>query len=331
MLRSRVMSARRAVLGLTLLIVGLPAWAGIWPDQLGGCAKRGSKPTALGDRALWDEYGLLQAEQAEYAGCANRFQVEAYRFKDATGAMAAFEWQRPVDGRPSKLARLSVETGNGALLVYNNYLLRFTRWKPAANDLPPFLEALRDVSEAPLPTLQDYLPAGNLVPGSERYVLGPVGLEKFESRVPPSVAAFHLGTEVCVAQYRTKSEPLKIAIFSYPTPQIARQRLAEFEKLPGAMAKRSGPLVAAILSPSDPDEAERLLSGVRYQTNITLSERVPTLRDNVGNLIINIFMLIGLLLGVFLVVGLVFGFLKRWLGWGSSKEAMIVLHLDDRW
>jgi len=70
---------------------------------------------------------------------------------------------------------------------------------------------------------------------------------------------------------------------------------------------------------------------VRYQTNITLSERVPTLRDNVGNLIINIFMLIGLLLGVFLVVGLVFGFLKRWLGWGSSKEAMIVLHLDDRW
>jgi hypothetical protein len=325
------MSARRAVLGLALLVGGLPVWAGTWPDQLGGCAKRGSKPTPLAERALWDEYGLLQAERAEYAGCANRFQVEVYRFKDSTGAMAAFEWQRPVDGRPSKLAPLSVETRNGALLVYHNYLFRFTRWKPAANDLPPFLGALRDVSQAPLPTLQDHLPAGNLVPGSERYVLGPAGLEKFESRVPPSVAAFHLGAEVCLAQYRTKSEPLKLAIFSYPTPQIARQRLVEFEKLSGAMAKRSGPLVTVILSPSDPDEAERLLSGVRYQANITMSERVPTLRDNPGDLIINIFMLIGLLLGVFLVVGLVFGFLKRWLGWGSSKEAMILLHLDDRW
>lgn len=324
------MSAGRAVLGLTLLIGGLPAWAGIWPDQLGGCAKGGSKPTALADRALWDEYGLLQAEQAEYAGCANRFQVEVYRFKDSTGAMAAFQWHRPADGRASKLAPLSVETANGALLVYHNYLLRFTRWKPAANDLPPLLGALRDVNQSPLPTLQDYLPAGNLVPGSERYVLGPVGLEKFESRVPPSVAAFHLGAEVCVAQYRTKSEPLKIAIFSYPTPQIARQRLAAFEKLPGAMAKRSGPLVTAILSPSDPDEAERLLAGVRYQATITLSERMPTWRDNVGDLLINIFMLIGLLLGVFLVVGLVFGFLKRWLGWGSSKEPMILLHLEDR-
>jgi hypothetical protein len=280
---------------------------------------------------MWGEYGLLQAEQAEYADCANRFQVEAYRFKDSTGAMAAFEWQRPVDGRPSKLAPLSVETASGALLVYHNYLLRFTRWKPAANDLPPFLEALRDVSQAPLPTLQDHLPAGNLVPGSERYVLGPVGLEKFESRVPPSVAAFHLGAEVCVAQYRTRSGPLKIAIFSYPTPQIARQRLAEFEKLPGAMAKRAGPLVTVILSPSDPDEAERLLSGVRYQANITMSERVPTLKDNVGDLLLNIFMLTGLLLAMCLVGGLVFGFLKGWLGWGSSREAMIVLHLDDRW
>jgi len=324
-------SLRHGLLGLAMLIGGLPVWAGIWPDQLGGCSKGEAKPAALANRALWDEYGLLQADRAEYAGCANQFQVEAYRFKDSTGAMAAFQWQHPVDGHPSKLAPMSVETGNGALLVYRNYLLRFIRWTPAAIDLPPFLGALRDVSQAPLPTLQDHLPAGNLIPGSERYVVGPLGLQIFESRVPPSVAAFHLGAEACIAQYRTKSEPLKIAIFSYPTPQIARQRLVEFEKLPGALAKRSGPLVTVILSPSDPDEAERLLSGVRYQGQITLSERTPTLRDNVGNLIINIFMLIGLLLGVFLVVGLVFGFLRGWLGWGRSKEAMILLHLEDRW
>ncbi|MGA2326720.1 MAG: DUF6599 family protein [Bryobacteraceae bacterium] len=330
MLRSVVMSTPSALLGWAVLVSGLPAWTSVWPDQLGGCVKRASKPAALADRALWDEYGLQQAELAEYSGCANPFQVEAFRLNDSTGAMAAFEWQRPAGSRPSKLAPLSAETGNGTLLVYHNCLLRFTRWKPEAADLQPFLESLRDVSQAPLPTLKDYLPAGNLVPNSERYVLGPAGLDRFEPRIPPSVAAFHLGAEVCLAQYRTKSDPLKMAIFSYPTPQIARQRLAEFEKLTGAMAKRSGPLVAVILSPSDADEAERLLAGVRYQANITLSERAPTLRDNVGNLIINIFMLIGLLMGVFLVVGLVFGFLKRWTGWGSSEEPMILLHLEDR-
>ena len=44
-----------------------------------------------------------------------------------------------------------------------------------------------------------------------------------------------------------------MAIFNYPTPQIAMQQVPDFEKLPGAMAKRSGPMVAVVLSPADPD------------------------------------------------------------------------------
>ena len=103
------MSTPSALLGWAVLVWGLPGWAAVWPDQLGGCAKGASKPAALADRALWDEYGLVQAEQAEYSGCANPFKVEAFRLKDSTGAMAAFEWQRPANSRPSKLAPLSVE------------------------------------------------------------------------------------------------------------------------------------------------------------------------------------------------------------------------------
>ena len=329
MLRSVGVTAPRVLAGLALLVCW-PAWASIWPDQLGGCLKQASRPLAPADRGLWDEYGLQQAEQAEYVGCASPFQAEAYRLKDATGALAAFEWRRPAEGHPSKLAPLAVETGDGVLLVYNNYLLRFTAWKPGADALRPFFETLRDVNQAPLPELKDYLPSGNLVPNSERYVLGPAGLDKFEPRIPPSVAAFHLSAEAALARYRTKSDPLQLAIFSYPTPQIARQRLAEFEKLPGAMAKRSGPLVAVVVSPSDPDAAERLLSEVRYQANITFNERVPNARDNVGNLILAVFNLIGLLLGACLVIGLTFGFMRRWIHWGRAEEPMILLHLQDR-
>ena len=38
------------------------------------------------------------------------------------------------------------------------------------------------------------LPADGLIPNSERYILGPVSLDRFEPRIPPSVAAFHLGS-----------------------------------------------------------------------------------------------------------------------------------------
>ena len=70
------------------------------------------------------------------------------------------------------------------------------------------------------------------------------------------------------------------------------------------MVKRSGPLVAVILAPPDPDAAERLLGQVRYQADVTRDEYVPTRRDNIGNLVINAFILIGILLAFSLVSGL---------------------------
>src|SRR5262249_33510810 len=125
---------------------------------------------------------------------------------------------------------------------------------------------------------------------------------------------------------------LTLAIFSYPTPSIARDRHAEMQKLPGALAKRTGPLVAVVLSPPNAEDAERVLSQVRYQAAISWDERVPTRRDNIGDLIINAFLLIGILLAFSLVAGLAFGgfrLLRRGVA-GAEPEAMTTLHLSDR-
>lgn len=320
----------RLCLSLSLVLAGVPAQAAIWPDQLGSWVKTGSKPATVTDRAMWDEYGLQQAEQAEYAAGAKRFQATAFRLKDPTGALAAFEWQRPADSRPSKLGALAATIADGVLLLHHNYLFQFAGWKPESADLQGFFDQLRDVDRGPLPTLKDYLPSANLIANSERYVLGPAALDRFEPQIPPSAAAFHLGTEAQLGRFQAKSGSIGLAIFSYPTPQIARARQPEFEKLPGAMVKRTGPLLAVILSPSDPDAAERVLSEVRYEATFTWTERVPTARDNVGDLIVNIFNLAGILMGLFLVGGLAFAFLRRWIGWGRSEEPMILLHLEDR-
>ena len=55
---------------------------------------------------------------------------------------------------------------------------------------------------------------------------------------------------------------------------------------------------------------------------------VPTRRDNVGDLMVNIFMLVGIILAVIIPAGLIVGVLRR-LGWGTSGDAMTVLHLED--
>jgi len=308
--------------------------AAIWPEQLGPFTRGPIQPVVITNAAVWGEYGLAASEQAEYSSGSRRFTAVAWRFKDPTGAMAAFQWQRPSGAVPSKLGQLAVETPDSVVLAFHNYLLRLIGWKPEASDLAPLLESLPQIDQSSLPTLPGYMPAADRVPNSERYVLGPASLAQFEPRIPPSVAAFHLGTEAQLAQFKAKGAAISMAVFSYPTPNLARDRADAFSKLPGALVKRTGPLVAVTLSPSDPDEAERILAKVQYQATITWNERLPTARDNVGNLILNILILTGLLVLFCAGAGVAFGgfrvLARRYLKGWVDEEPMIMLHLGDR-
>ena len=311
-----------------LLLLSAGAQAAIWPDQVGEYKKSSSKAVVVEDRPLWDEYGLKQTEQAEYAAGVKQFTGTAYRFQDPTGAFGAFEWQRPAGSKPSKLGDLGAQTGDGVWFLFGNYLIRLEGWKPPQlEDLANVLELLPGLDRSALPTV--HLPERGLQANSERYVIGPVGLEQFERGVQPAVAAFSLGAEVEIGQYDTAAGKMQLAVFSYPTPQIAIQQVRQFQGLPGVMAKRAGPLVAVILSPQEPNAAERLLALVRYNGIVTEAERLPTAKDNVAELLITIFTLTGILLVLCLVAGLAVAVLRR-LGWGTSGDPMVLLHLEDR-
>ena len=136
-----------------------------------------------------------------------------------------------------------------------------------------------------MPVLPAYLPNGDLAPNSERYITGPASLSRFAPEISPSLAGFHFGAEAQTGVFHSPKGDMRLEIFNYPTPQIAMDKVAEFQKLPGAVAKRTGPLVAVIPQPADPDMAERLLGGIRYEAVITRDEYVPTRRDNMGDLL----------------------------------------------
>ena len=319
-------------IGLLIVLGAAGAWAGIWPEQLGAGKRTSVAPVQISDQKLWSEYGLQESEHAEYSVGTEQFAANAYRLQDPTAALAAFYWLRPRNAVASPLEKLSGETANELIVTHGNYVLEFQGFKPAAKDLQGLYQQLPKLDESPLPALINYLPSGGLIPNSERYIIGPVSLENFYPGIQAGVAAFHLGSEAGIAAFRSGSREMKLAVFSFPTPNLARERLAEIQKLPGAFAKRSGPLVAVILSPSSPDDAERLLSQVRYQATISWTEYVPSRRDNIGNLVINAFILIGVLLAFSTVVGLAYGWLRVLLRRGRAEDpgALTVLHLHDR-
>jgi hypothetical protein len=138
---------------------------------------------------------LKESEAARYENGDQNFMVTGYRLQDTTGAMAAFDWQRPPKSTASKLAPLAAEREDGLLVVHGNYLLSFTGHKPDAAELGALFDGLRNVDTTVLPILPANLPAQDRVPNSERYITGPASLAKFAPSIPPSVAAFHYGAE----------------------------------------------------------------------------------------------------------------------------------------
>jgi hypothetical protein len=316
------------------LLLPVLASAAILPDTFGPYHRTKVLPApAIQDKAVWDEYGLKETEAAQYESGQDQMNVTAWRLADTTGSMAAFDWQRPANAAPSKLAPQAVETADSVLLVHGNYLLSFTGRKPEPADLAALDEALKNVDGTPLPVLPGYVPSQDLVPSSQRYITGPAGLAKFAPGIPPSVAAFHFSAEAALGSFHTSKGDMNLVIFNYPTHQIAMQREPEFAKLPGAVVKRSGPLLAVVLNPPDPDAAEVLLGKVRYQATVTRDEYVPTHRDNIGNLVINAFYLIGILLVFALVSGLAVGGVRafrRSRSHGEDPDAFLGLHLDQR-
>lgn len=316
---------------LIFALAGFAAYGAIFPDTVKNYQKTPNRAILTPDTQLLDEFGLEAAEQATYSSGPRRFNATAWRFHDPTGAMAFFESKRPAAAKPAKITNLSVNTSDGVIFAYGNYVFQVTGDLPPADAFADLYARAPKLDESPLPALLAELPADGLVPNSERYIVGPVSLDRFDPKVPPSVAAFHLGTEGIAGKYKSAKGILTLAIFNYPTPNLARDRYQEFQKIPGAIAKRAGPLVAVTVDAPDADSAERVLSHVRYESSVTLNEPIPV-NDTVPKIkfILNVFVFAGLLIALCAVAGLAYGgfrVLSRKLNRGEDPDAMITLHL----
>ena len=287
------------------------AFAAMWPEQLGPYQRKSADPSngQRDVRSQWDEYGVEAAEFADYGP----FQVNAWRYKDTTGAYAA-----------------SLEPGPGFRV--GNYLV--TCGGKCPKDLPQLADAaLPHVLHTSVPTLNTYFPPKSLVPHSERYILGPLGLKADAPEIPTPAVNFDFGTEGEIARYRNG---VLLAVFSFPTPSMARQQLPEFQKIAGATAKRTGPFVAVALGP--PAAAAKLLDAVNYQGVVAENEKPPVKPlelkpETAGQMILAIFMLAGLLLGFCLLSGLAVGGtlrLARRFGYSAAEGSLITLHLEGK-
>jgi hypothetical protein len=284
--------------------------AAIWPDRLGPYYLQPIEIKGPGIDAQMKEYGADGDDYADYGS----FRVTAWRFKDVTGAYA---W--------------ALVTAHARI---GNYVVSCSGKCP-----PDFLKlaeaSLPHVSRASLPTLPVYLPRQNLVADSERYILGPLGLQADAPQVPTVAAAFDFGTEAILARYRTAQGQATLAIFSYPTPGIARQQVPQFETITGSVVKRTASLVAIVLGSADRAAAEKLLSEVNYTAAVSINETPPLelKPETAAQMLVAIFNLAGLVLGFCLISGLLVAgilFASRRFGYSGADGTLTTLHLTRK-
>lgn len=277
---------------------------------------------APAEAAVLREYGAVGAEQAEYRRGPGRFVVTIFRMQDHTGAYGAQSLLRG-NGAALDLGEAGARTLDGYVFYQGNYLVLAG---PGAEVEPSRVLAghLAELRErvASLPTLGSFLPAQGLQKGSEQYFLGPRGLSRVFEPAPGDWVGFAYGAEVQLARYRLGNQEGILLLISYPTPQIARGRLAEFERTfnlnragepdrPAVFARRMGTLVAFVSGFSSSEPSEQIFSGIHYGTELSWSDP-SALRPqpNWVHTLLNIFVGTGLLLLFTLASGLAYGLLR---------------------
>lgn len=280
--------------------------AALLPEALGDFIREAPRPYVPQDSALFHEFEFETGETARFATPAGQaIDITASRFHDTTGAFAAFQWLQPENGKPVPYGEAALESGDTLLIKFGNYVLQLKGELPLEENIELMLGFLPRVELNVLPPFLQYIPKDNLVANSERHIIGPVSLERLAPQIPPSVAAFHFNSEAQYQRFQTPAGEMVMLVFNYPSPQMSRSQIEEFNKLDGVLARRDGTLIAAVVSPVSADEAERLLAKVQYRAAVTATAREARRHDNMGTLILDIVILCLVLIGFMIAGGVI--------------------------
>lgn len=281
------------------------------------------------DQALWREYGLVHTAATKLG----KLSVTSYELKDLTGALAVWEWLRSPSGKSCDLAAYCTRDVNRTVVWDDNYVLVFEGGIPTKTQAASILKAVPNKRGTSLPAILTFLPQQGLVPNSARYVLGTDSLKAFAPELASAQPGFSEGAEAQVAEYMVgkDSNPIHLAIFNYPTPEMARLHSVNFKLLPAVRVKRSGVLLAVVFGPASDVQADTLLSRIEYEAKIIWNDSPPPSPIKpLYQLLLNIMYLSILLACLCLLAGLIYAGMRlyrRRYGRLEEQEAMTTLHL----
>ena len=170
----------------------LPSSVGTWtasaaPDQV---PAQQIEQLASARANILREYGVTSGERRDYTSGNDKITVTLYRMVDPSAAFGAFTFFRDPDmALPAPITAASYAAGKRGheLLVVGNLMIDVNAGtaQMASADLNVLAKSLAaQADRRPYPPIATFLPREGLIPGSERYVLGPLALAQAVNSFP---------------------------------------------------------------------------------------------------------------------------------------------------
>jgi hypothetical protein len=324
---------RKSILGYFILLVALTGLAlgqakapsGVLPQSFSGwhleqqTVKTSSDPAVADptDSPVLKEYGFTDVETAAYTRNGRTMQIRAARFNDATGAFGAFTYYVQPQMQLEKIGDQGASSNARILFFKGNLLVDVTVEHLTAMSAAD-LRSLADILPRPkgnigtLPTLPGNLPSQSLLQNTSRYIVGPEALTRLGVPIPAQLIDFSKGPEVTFGKYRSSQGEAAVTLIGYPTPQIAKERMAAMQSAALSNGpfyfKRTGPFLVAVSGNIPADEAQSLLASVNYDADITWNQPTkPKPVENTAGFIVALILLCVIAVLAAVVFGFAFG------------------------
>lgn len=275
----------------------LPPTFGNWVPGANSSSQPITLEQVVGTNAsIIREYGFEAIERREYTRANDNkwdLTVTLYRMVDPTAAYGAFTFLRS-PALPSsdltKFAALNDDRGLHALFVIGNLLVEAQGGSVSSpySELDFLVKALQPKADSrPFPIIVDHLPPTGLIPGSERYLSGPLALHSLLPVADGDWLGFAQGGEAVIATYHNKKDgqDVTLLIAEYPTQQLAASRYEKMSPILHAptnspptkglhvvASRRDAGLISIVFATRQTDYADALLGQIIFGHNVVWNE-----------------------------------------------------------
>lgn len=321
---TRLIMTLSAVLALSAVFAGAQRTTIVNLASLPEWQVQKSQNVSLNDVRQWGvqppvdrEYGVTQVEMRTYVKGNKTIETVVEKTPDPSSAYGLLTFYHNEKTKAEKGIKLAVIGSDQGLVARGPFFVRARRPPKMSDD--DFRSALIGItgaspSASAMALMPPSLPSTEMIPGSHKYFLGPVAMQRALPILPANLVGFQMGAELQSATYRLNGKPVTLIFISYPTSAIARKRFAAFEESLGVNHKSGTEAIYGQLKRSyvllvqdaqTKEVAARLMSRLKIERQVSWDQPPPgkPVTVQMFHLIMGNILLVLLLVGMAVLAG----------------------------